>query len=281
MRFSLLTLNLHTWQEADQLEKLDRVAQFVVEENITCLCLQECAQSREAEELDEALRADNAGHLIRERLERYGLKYSMTWECSHYGFERYEEGSAVLSQLPFLGSCSQYVSETEDREIVQSRKVVMARLAVGPNTVIDVYSVHLSPPGAGFETQVDSLVGFVASTPDLLEQMKPPRPKRRGPPRKRAAPQPSPIATRLVCLAGDFNETPEGGIGALGGHGYLEASAGARETQPGTGTTRDGRWIDYVFVKPALRPQSTSIVFHGGDRPPVSDHYGLVVEFEV
>lgn len=284
MRFSLLTLNLHTWQESDQLGKLDRIAQFAVEENVTAICLQECAQSRDAELLDEGpLRADNTGHLLLERLVAYGLKYSMTWDCSHYGFERYEEGSAVLSQLPFLGSCSQYVSGTDDLETVESRKVVMARLAVGPATVIDVYSVHLSAPAEGSESQADALVGFVGDTPNLLEQMKPPPPKRRGPPRKRAVTEEPTALTRLVCLAGDFNVTPDEDAHRLKEHGYLEASAVARETQAvtGTGTFEDGRWIDYVFVKPAVRPQSASVVFHGGDRPRVSDHYGLVVEFEV
>ncbi len=282
MRFSLLTLNLHTWQESDQLDKLDRIAQFAVEENVTAICLQECAQSRSAELIDEGpLRADNTGHLLRERLVVYGLKYSLAWDWSHYGFERYEEGSAVLSQLPFLGSCSQYVSGTDDPGTVQSRKVVMARLAVGPATVIDVYSVHLSPPAEGSESQTDALVGFVGDTPNLLEQMKPPPPKRRGPPRKRAAIEDPTVLTRLVCLAGDFNVTPDGHVPRLKEYGYLEASAAARDTQAGTGTFEDGRWIDYVFVKPAVRPQAASVVFHGDDRPCVSDHYGLVVEFEV
>lgn len=282
MRFSLLTLNLHTWQEADQLDKLDRIAQFVVKENVTCICLQECAQSRDAELLDEGpLRADNTGHLLRERLVAYGLKYSMTWDCSHYGFERYEEGSAVLSQLPLLGSCSQYVSDSEVLESTHSRRVVMARQAVGPATVIDVYSVHLSPPADGLEAQVDALVGFVDATPKVLEQMKPPPPKRRGPPRKRAVTEDPTALTRLVCLAGSFNVTPDEQIPRLKERGYLEASAVARDTRAGTGTVEDGRWVDYVFVKPAVRPQSASVVFHGGDQPRVSDHYGLVAEFEV
>lgn len=282
MRFSLLTLNLHTWQEADQLDKLDRIAQFVVKENVTCICLQECAQSRDAELLDEGpLRADNTGHLLRERLVAYGLKYSMTWDCSHYGFELYEEGSAVLSQLPLLGSCSQYVSDSEVLESTHSRRVVMARQAVGPATVIDVYSVHLSPPADGLEAQVDALVGFVDATPKVLEQMKPPPPKRRGPPRKRAVTEDPTALTRLVCLAGSFNVTPDEQIPRLKERGYLEASAVARDTRAGTGTVEDGRWVDYVFVKPAVRPQSASVVFHGGDQPRVSDHYGLVAEFEV
>ncbi len=282
MRFSLLTLNLHTWQEADQLDKLDRIAQFVVKENVTCICLQECAQSRDADLLDEGpLRADNTGHLLRERLVAYGLKYSMTWDCSHYGFERYEEGSAVLSQLPLLGSCSQYVSDSEVLESTHSRRVVMARQAVGPATVIDVYSVHFSPPADGLEAQIDALVGFVDATPKVLEQMKPPPPKRRGPPRKRAVTEDPTALTRLVCLAGSFNVTPDEQIPRLKERGYLEASAVARDTRAGTGTVGDGRWVDYVFVKPAVRPQSASVVFHGGDQPRVSDHYGLVAEFEV
>jgi len=283
MRFSVLTLNLHTWQESNQIEKLDRIAPYVAEENLTCLCLQECGQRTSSSRVHdgETLRTDNAAYLLQSKLSAHGLKYSMVWEYSHDSFGSYEEGSAILTQLPILGTCARYVSKTTEPADVQARNVVMTRLAVSPNAVIDVYSVHLSPPEAGLADQLDSLADFVTETPDILEHMKPPAPKRRGPPRKRVATEEQPVSTRLVCLAGDMNDTPDGHVKALGARGFLEASSRARAEVPDAATFEDGSWIDYVFIKPALRPQAARVVFNGSDAPPVSDHYGVVVEFEV
>ena len=282
MRFSLLTLNLRARPEPDRIDKLYRIARYIVEENISCVCLQECRQAPDAELVDDGpLRADNTGYLMRQRLVAYGLKYEIVWAFSHRDSEGHEEGSAILTQLPILGSCSRYVSSSEDADDDQSRNVIMARLAAAPNAAIDVYSVHLSPPEHGLAQQIESLVNFVQGTPEVLEQMKPPPPKRRGPPRRRVPGDEAPITTRLICVAGDFNEGPEGEIRSLPQKGYLEASSIARQARPGTGTFRDGRWIDYVFIKPALRPQSARIVFNGDDRNAVSDHHGIVVELEI
>jgi endonuclease/exonuclease/phosphatase family metal-dependent hydrolase len=283
MRFSVLTLNLHTWQEPDQLEKFDRIARYVAEQNISCLCLQECGQRESASivDADEGLRADNAALIIHERLERYGLKYGMIWSFSHYSFGAYEEGSAILTQLPILGRCSRFVSADDDPASVQSRNVVMARLAAAPNAVVDVYSAHLSPPESGLGDQLAALGTFVEETPEVLETMKPPPPKRRGPPPKRVPVQETVISTRLVCVAGDFNDEPAGVGEAMKSAGFLDASSAAREAQPGVGTFSDGRWLDYVFIRPALRPHDARVVFTGDDSPPVSDHRAVAVEFEV
>lgn len=283
MRFSLLTLSLHARQEPDQFERLDRAARFIAEENVSCVCLQGCGQRASAPEVDDepGLREDNTALLLRSRLEQFGLKYGLVWDLSHRSNGSFEEGSAVLSQLPLLGRCSRYVSNVDDPENVESRNVVMARLAAAPNSVIDVYSTHLSPPEAGFEQQLASLVTFIDETPAVLEAMKPPPPKRRGPPRKRVPLQEPQVTTRLICVAGDFNAEPDEGGGAMVERGYLEASAAAREGSPQGAASQDRPWFDYIYVKPALRPQSARVVFTGDDAPPVGDRYGVLVEFEV
>ncbi|MFP4114336.1 MAG: endonuclease/exonuclease/phosphatase family protein [Spirochaetota bacterium] len=283
MRFSVLTLNLHTWQEDDQLDKFDRIVRYVAEENITSLCLQACAQRRDAPLIhgSDSIRTDNAATIIRSKLQEQGLKYEMVWDFSHRSFGEYDEGSAILTQLPILGGCSRFVSAGDDPESVQSRMVVMTRLAVAPNSVIDLYSVHLSPPEHGLSDQIDSLLGFVEETPQILESMKPPPPRRRGAPRKRVVPEEPVVSTRLVCLAGDLNAEPDDVAKTFASRNYLEASSSARNGDSSTGTFIDGRWIDYVFIRPALRPQNARVVFSSEDAPRVSDHHAVAVEFEV
>lgn len=283
MRFSVLTLNLEGWHGSDDRAKLDRTARLIAEENVTCVCLQESVQSDATPLVDEAsgLRKDNTAHVLRSRLEQYGLKYGLAWGVSRRGTGSFEQGAAVLSQLPILGQCSRFVSNEEDSGSAHSRNVVMARLAAAPNSVIDAYSTHLSPPEHGFDEQLSSLMAFVDDTPAVLEALKPPPPKRRGPPRKRVPVQEPHVVTRLVCVAGDLNVEPGRALGALVEQSYLEASVAAREASPAVGTTTDGRWLDYVFIKPALRPQGARVVFSGADAPPVSDHLGVLVEFEV
>ena len=230
MRFSLLTLHLRSRQGPDEIDDLHRIARFIVDENISCVCLQECRQTPEADPVDDGpLRSDNAGHLIRERLLSYGLKYQLVWARSHQRDDGQDEGSAILSQLPILGSCSRFASSSEDPADDQARNVIMARLAAAPNAAIDVYSVHLSPPEHGLAEQIGSLVRFVQETPEELEQMKPPPPKRRGPPRRRGPGDEVPITTRLICLAGDFNAAPDGEVRSLPEAGYLDASSIARD----------------------------------------------------
>ena len=280
MRFSVLTLNLHAWKKSDP---LDRTVRFIAEENVSCICLQECGQRASAPLVDEVagLRDDNTALAIRSRLEQYGLKYSIVWDLSHRSRGSYEEGPAVLSQLPVLGQCSRFVSQDRDTERIESRNVVMARLAAAPHSVIDVYSANLSPPGEGFDEQLRSLLTFIDETPALLEAIKPAPPRRRGPPRKRVPAQESQVMTRLICVAGDLNVEPGYAADPLIQGNYLEASSAARDGASDAATFEDGRWLDYVYIKPALRPQGARVVFDGEDGEPVSDHYGVLVEFEV
>lgn len=283
MRFSLLTLNLHSYQEPESETKLKQTAELIARENVTTVCVQECCQRKDGELLSPGspIRRDNAARVLADRLAEYGQKYDYVWDWSHYGFEHYEEGSAVISQLPILASTAGLVSEGSDPDDAHgSRKVVHARLAVSPEVVIDVYSVHLSDPGRGGAKQAKSLAEMVAETPEKLKEANPPRTSRRGHmklvPNAKLAPEP----VRLVFLAGDFNDTPDGPtIQWLTGSGFADSSTIARVA--GSATFEDGRWIDYVLMRPVLRPTAGRVVFDGSSEPRVSDHSGVLLEFEV
>ncbi len=283
MKFSLLTLNLHTYQEPDQDEKFERIARFAMQENITCLCFQECAQSTTASYLDksETVREDNAAHVIVRKLNDLGQKYGYVWDWAHIGFDVYEEGLAVVSQLPVLASTSELVSAGDDpTDAMGTRKVLHARLAVNTEMVIDVYSMHLSDPGHGGEEQVRALTGFVGRTPDLLREAAPPKQKRRGHLKLMSQEQIQRDPFRVVFVAGDLNDPPGGPMAAaMQRAGFADPSQSLRDD--GAGTFQDGRWIDYVFMKPLLKPTAGRVAFDGVAEPTVSDHMGVFLEFEV
>lgn len=289
MRFSVLTLNLGSMPSSVQTESSDRLARFVADRNLTSICLQACEQSPDATLVDmgEAagpadadLRSDNPAYRLRAQLEEYGLKYGIVWKPAGKAMAGVESGPAILSQLPILGSSSRRLFR-EETHGSQSGLAVMARLAVSPTAVIDLYDVELGSPAEGLAEQISALTGFVEDTPRVLQEMKPPAPRRRGPPRKKKPGDEPPEATRLLCVAGSINDEPEGDVQALSRAGYLEASAGARARLAEQGGARGGAWTDYVFIRPALRPQSSTRVFHGEDLEPFGEHSGVIVEFEV
>lgn len=258
---TILTLNLHTWQEPDQLAKFDRIADFIAANGVDIVCFQECAQHRDAPLLaDGVLREDNAAHLMRERLRSRGLEYGLAWDWAHYGWSQWEEGVAVLSRLPMTDSASRWVSESRSRtDALGSRKVLRVRVEVPGFGPVDAYSAHLSWASAGLPTQVAALLDWIDDTE---------------------------TGAAAVIVAGDFNDEP-GGVGyeAMRAAGFGDACEAAPPDSAPTAfvTTTWKTRIDHVWTRPGtgrLVPDSTRIVFTGDREPIVSDHFGVLARFE-
>ncbi|MEE8441132.1 MAG: hypothetical protein V3S41_05370 [Spirochaetia bacterium] len=276
MRFSILTLDLALFPGQGQAAELKPLARFIAENNVSCVCLQGCAQHRLSPLLVESdrIREDNAVTIVADQLGRLGLKYNYVWDWAHYGETYYESGSAVLTQLPILGSAARFVSEIEDRNNLFTRQIVAARLGVSPDVNIDVYSVALSGAGETLSKQVNRLLMFVGESPDLFVPKPQPAPRRRGrPPRalpsdKRSEP------VRMVFLAGKFADLPEGRVAdSLQPTGFGRGDAGA--------TADAGPWADAVYLRPGLRPTDGERVFAGSDGPVLGGRSGLLLGFEV
>lgn len=279
MRFSILTLDLALFPRQEQGAKLEPLARFIAENNISCVCLQGCAQHRLSPLLAESdrIRQDNAVTIIADQLRRLGLKYNYVWDWSHYGETYYEIGSAVLAQLPILGSAARFISPSEDRNDFRSQQVVAARLGVSPEVNIDVYSVDLSNGEEPLSSQVDQLLLFVDESSDLLAPEPQPVVRRRGrPPRmppsdKRSEP------VRMVYLAGKLADSPEGTIArSLRAAGFGE---GSQAVPPATDDS--GPWADAVYLRPGLRPTDAERIFSGAEGPVLGGRSGLLLGFEM
>ena len=279
MRFSILTLDLALFPRQDQVLELELLARFIAENNVSCVCLQGCAQHRLSPLLAESdrIREDNAVTIVADQLSRLGLKYNYVWDWSRYGETHYEIGSAVLTQLPVLGSAARFVSQTEDRNDPGSRQAVAARLGVSPEVNIDVYSVDLSDGEETLSSQVGQLLLFVDESVDLFAPEPQPVTRRRGrPPRmlpsdKRSEP------VRMVFLAGKLTHSAEGTVGrSLRAAGFGEGSQAVH-----LATDDSGPWADAVYLRPGLRPTDADRVFDGADGAVLGCRPGLLLAFEM
>ncbi len=262
----ILTLNLHCYQEADQDEKFNEIARAIDEVDIDVVCLQEVG-----EEWNDGLGNwhSNAAKIIQDRLREYGRHYHLCTDWSHIGFDRYREGSAILSKYDLVKEGSAYVSATCDIHNIHARKVVMAQIHFPYVGLLNVFSVHLSWWADGFWPQFVKLWQWTNEV------------------------ESDQVVATLLC--GDFN-TKAGSQGYMliansGGFEdqILQATSPAlfakvfRGTMPSRGEHLDGDGrIDYLFAKRSSRLKATSarIIFTGLDYRRVSDHLGYLVEFE-
>lgn len=268
----VLTINLHTYQEADAAAKLDRVADVIAALQADFVCLQECAQHRNAAVVvdpaafspfpGEPIREDNMARRIAARLqEQHDRAYRYGWTWAHHGWNVWEEGVAVLTPHPILAQESRWISTARGTNTIDSRKAVLLAADVPGFGRIHVISTHTSW-GADQATQFGNLKAFLA---------------------EQAGAAPSPPLASLLC--GDFN-APAGEAG----YAQLVSPAGGRlvdsylEANPGHGSDptmpSDGTRIDYIFYDEGapLKTRTSQIYFKHhpllGGR--VSDHFGVI-----
>ncbi len=266
-RLRVLSVNLHTYQESDALMRLKKVAEFIALGQVDVVALQECAQSRASPVVEQRsgldIREDNMARIIAGELkDRFGLDYSWYWDWSHYGFDYYEEGSALMGRpgISFLGGQTRYVSQSGSKTSIDSRTALAGFYDIPGLGKLDVFSIHLSwgaPQGA----QIDALKAY------SLE---------------RALQSPS---AAIIC--GDFNMNygEAGYKRMLSGGQWLDAYALASPRGVKDPTFSSNR-IDYQFLRAgsALKPLLAQRVFLPQSGPEavftrVSDHLGVLIHY--
>ena len=64
----LLTLNCHSWQETNQLDKLDQIVTHIIQQDYDVIALQEVSQLMDTPILYDNIREDNFVYLIQQAL---------------------------------------------------------------------------------------------------------------------------------------------------------------------------------------------------------------------
>lgn len=260
----VLTLNLHTWQEEDQLRKFETIAQAIQREKLDIVFLQEVGELWNDGNGDWAT---HAARLINSHLPR---PYHLFTDWSHIGFDRYREGLAILSRFPFLLTDSGYVSDGTSPFDIHSRRVLMAQIHLPCAGALNLFCAHLSWPEDGFIDQYDRLLAWM---------------------REKA---PADGAGTLVC--GDFNIAAgspsfnhivqEGGFEEqflkITRPDAFQRIFRARDALSTDLLAGDGR-IDYLWLSKSscLRAVAARELFTPARYGRVSDHTGYAVEFEI
>lgn len=261
----LLTLNCHSWQEENQLEKIKHLAKTIQEHDYDVIALQEVSQSIDAEHASHNMKRDNYGLVLLDELAELGVTdYSIVWDFAHIGYDVYEEGLAILTKHPIVKQDSFFISSSMDTTYWKTRKIVSVTVTYeGKN--VTCYSCHLgwwNDEEEPFSIQAEQLMNYVKEE-------------------------------ELSFLLGDFNNNAHI---RNEGYDYLR-SKGLYDTyelaeKKDIGTTVKGKiagWdenkeelrIDLVLSNQPVRVVTSQVIFNGVNKNIISDHFGLEVKIRI
>lgn len=104
----IISLNLHSLKEDNQEEKLKRVSDFILKEDIDICLFQEVSQPKDAKILFGNIREGSNILYLTKNLPSYHL----TSTFKKIGFQVFEEGLAILSKKELVNAGSAYLSKT-------------------------------------------------------------------------------------------------------------------------------------------------------------------------
>ncbi|GAA0054084.1 UNVERIFIED_CONTAM: endonuclease/exonuclease/phosphatase family protein [Streptococcus canis] len=267
----LLTLNTHSWMEANTLKKLVDLAEHILAEKYDVICLQEINQLIESElamelpsyqaiEGTPAIHKDHFALLLIHYLNKRGQHYHWSWAYNHIGYDIYHEGVAILAKQPIETSAI-LVSAMDDERDYHTRRSLVAKTKLAGKEVA-IVNVHLSWFDKGFLGEWEKL------EKELLSLNCP------------------------LIIMGDFNNpTDQEGYQVImdspldlqdshkvakhvfGDHSIVADIDGWEDNQ-------EAFKVDHVFTSKDFIIKTSNITFEGGDAPVVSDHYGLEVALD-
>ncbi|MEO1768949.1 endonuclease/exonuclease/phosphatase family protein [Candidatus Enterococcus ferrettii] len=272
----LLTLNTHSWVESDQIAKLHQLAEAIVKEKFDVIALQEVNQFRGSQSVEDSqvcslskvpIKEDNFAHLLLKILANKGIEYFGIWGDCHVGFDIYEEGTALLSRVPFQETKKITFRSELDFEDVRRRTVVGASVEL-EGELQWFYSAHFS----WWEFEGETLFTEEWQTFEQAIQ---------------------PCLKQPTYLLGDFNNDAQQ---AAEGYQLIQAQqqwqdsfhAAQEKTGEHTVTKKIAGWdenqeklrIDYVFTSRKLPVASYQTIFDNKNYPMISDHCGIAVEIK-
>jgi len=162
----LITLNLHLLQEKNQLEKLDKVAKYINDNEIDVCFFQEVAQKFDAPLLFDNIREDNNAYLVYKKLNG---DYNISYEFKKRGWGIFEEGLAIVSKYPIISKEWFFISKTKELMDWKTRIILKVTFNVEGKPV-HCFVVHMgwSDGNEIYEKQADNLLKQIRKHKDDL-----------------------------------------------------------------------------------------------------------------
>lgn len=288
----IMTLNTHSLAEPDYASKLAAFAGSLVQIKPDIIALQEVNQSKGAPpaaagRLRESgyvpcgandliadspcapqtvIRADNHAFNLALFLARAGVSCQWTWTPAKTGYGIYDEGLAVLSRSPILGTSQFYTTGIRDYENWKTRKIlgINTRTEYGEESF---YSVHMG-------WWDDAEEPFKGQWNRIRKGL-------------------APLSGKHLWLMGDFNAPAHvtgQGRDLILGSGWYDAYdlAASRDSGVTVADAIDG-WrnqgeisgmrIDYIWTNRRVPVISSQTIYDGTTFPVVSDHFGIITEY--
>lgn len=261
----LLTLNCHSWQEENQLEKIKYIAKTINDKSYDVIALQEVSQLVDNEILYDNIKKDNFALLLKQELNNLGnYNYEFFWDISHIGYDIYEEGICIMTKLTIKETKGFYVSKSDDIKFWKSRKIVKVKVQYNEKD-ISFYSCHLG-------WWDDSDEPFINQANILLNDIK---------------------NEDLAIIMGDFNNNAEirnEGYDYLINNGMIDTYNLAKSRDKGiTVQGKIAGWdenkenlrLDLIFTNKEIEIKKSNVIFNGFNKEIVSDHFGVEIEANI
>ena len=263
----LLTLNTHSWQEADNASCLRYAAEAISAEQPDVVALQEINQQEKGPLADPArlvasgfvdagfpIVDNNWALLLAER----ARGYQWSWAFTHAGYKTWHEGVALLSKSPILAvRCADISTPDLPQDSWRRRRVLAIRTEKGW-----FCSTHMGWWG----DEVDPFLGQWQRLRAFTDAME-------GP----------------CYVMGDFNcpaQTRGEGYDRMLADGWQDCFARAEDrdggiTVPGQidgwrENPVDGLRMDLCMARQDGRTLRSRVIFNGDFHPVVSDHFGVL-----
>ncbi len=268
----MLTLNTHSLIEQNYEEKLVYFVNAIVKYEPDIIALQEVNQTADESSLSDKfltgytqcqsaipLKKDNHAYRVVKLLLEKNINYYWTWLPIKNGYDKYDEGLAILSKKEILETDTVLVSCINDYNNWKTRKIL--GIYSGDEWF---YSVHLG----WWDDKSDP---FSDQWSRLSKHL---------------------TGKENVWLMGDFNNCAEirnEGYDLIKNSGWQDTFEISREKDDGitVGTVIDG-WkdkitdtngmrIDFIWTNSENRIERTNVIFNGKNEPVISDHYGVMI----
>ncbi|MBS7577189.1 MULTISPECIES: endonuclease/exonuclease/phosphatase family protein [unclassified Enterococcus] len=263
----ILTLNTHSWLEANQRDKIKAIAKEIINNEYDLIALQEVNQLIQSAELEQitayggqsTLHEDNFALLLQREIEGLGQKYYFTYHIAHRGFNKYQEGLSFLVKTPIIELAEIITTPFNDFEFLTRKAIRLKTKIAGQSYTF--YNCHASWWANGFPDEWHRLITDIES--------------QSGP----------------IILMGDFNapdDIKDESYHLISNH-FQDSFHEAREkigrntiteSIAGWVNNTQARRIDFVFYNSLLTAKSYEVVFDNHRTPIVSDHFGVSVEIE-